>query len=480
MQSASETNPYQKVTRMANVDQSQMWAQLMQAMQSKLFPNGLGADTVFSAASVARAVNLNATDPGVTNFGVYSLGDIVPSNSPAYNPAPSGFVTSYTQFLDWIDLGGDSNPNLQSQLNIALDGDGGATPGLNAVQAGYNTVYSAAAAQYVLQKQAAATVGDTIAPFKSWVLTNYPQYAAAKNQLDGAQSKVDQLSNQLYGPGYQQVQLARQITGINGGAQDPTTQNAYNMQVTSATYVPPGSTAAVIGAAAAVSTSTTAQGVSSFVPLYSLDTAYAATYAEWQKASAAGTIGETFHFDSHSSDYDYKESGWNASAQASWHSFFWSASASSSSSAQTVSVDDSSSDFSVDVSFVGVKAFSITPGTWYQNGSLLSTYKDKLKPGAPDFFSDNGALARRASQIVLGFEPTITVKLSASDYSRLKSSWQTQESLSVGVGPFSFSGSGGADSSKDNIHYDDATSSIKIGPIKSTMPVLLGVVSSKV
>src|SRR5450830_179558 len=262
MQSASETNPYQKVTRMANVDQSQMWAQLMQAMQSKLFPNGLGADTVFSAASVARAVNLNATDPGVTNFGVYSLGDIVPSNSPAYNPAPSGFVTSYTQFLDWIDLGGDSNPNLQSQLNIALDGDGGATPGLNAVQAGYNTVYSAAAAQYVLQKQAAATVGDTIAPFKSWVLTNYPQYAAAKNQLDGAQSKVDQLSNQLYGPGYQQVQLARQITGINGGAQDPTTQNAYNMQVTSATYVPPGSTAAVIGAAAAVSTSTTAQGVS--------------------------------------------------------------------------------------------------------------------------------------------------------------------------------------------------------------------------
>ncbi|PHV39334.1 hypothetical protein CSQ95_09000 [Janthinobacterium sp. BJB304] len=72
------------------------------------------------------------------------------------------------------------------------------------------------------------------------------------------------------------------------------------------------------------------------------------------------------------------------------------------------------------------------------------------------------------------------MKLSAADYSRLKSSWQTQASVSVGVGPFSFSGSGGADSSKDKIHYDDATSSLKIGPIKSTMPVLLGVVSSKV
>lgn len=135
---------------MPNVDQSQMWAQLMQAMQSKLFPNGIGTDMTFSAASVARAVNLNATDPGVTNFGIYSLGDIVPANSPAYNPAPSGFVTSYTQFLDWIDLGGDSNPNLQSQLNIAISGDGGATPGLNAVQAAYNTQYTAAVTQYMV------------------------------------------------------------------------------------------------------------------------------------------------------------------------------------------------------------------------------------------------------------------------------------------------------------------------------------------
>lgn len=452
----------------------------MQAMQSKLFPNGVGADMAFSAASVARSVNLNATDPGVTNFGVYALGDVIPSNNPAYNPAPSGMLTSYAQFLDWIDLGGDTNPNLQSQLNIAINGDGGAKPGLIAIQNGYNTQYAAAVTQYLAQKTVAASVGDTIAPFQSWVLTNYPLLASAKSQLDGAKSQVDQLSIQLYGEGYKQVQLARQITGIDGGAQDPMKQNNYNMQATSATYVPPGSTAAVIGAAAAASTSTTAQNVSSFVPLYSLDTAYAATYTEWQTASVAGNIGETFHFDSHSDAYDYKGSGWNASAQASWGSFFRSVSASSSASAETISVDTSSSDFSVDVSFVGVKAFNITPGPWWQNGGLVSTFKTKLKPGAPDFFSDNGALARRASQVVLGFEPTISIKLSAADYSRLKSSWQTESSVSVGVGPFSFSGAGGADSSKDNIHYDDASSSIKIGPIKSTMPVLLGVVSSKI
>ena len=464
---------------MANVDQSAMWGQLMKAMQEKLFPAGMGSDSMFSAASVARSVNLNATDAGVTNYGIYSLGDIIPANSPSYGPAPSGLATSYAQFLGWVDLGGDGNPNLQSQLNIALNGDGGATPGLNAIQAGYNNVYSAAAAAYIAQKATAATVGDTIAPFKNWVLTNYPTLATAKGQLDGAQSVVDQLSNQLYGPGYTQVQLARQLLSINGGAQDPTAQDNYNMQITSATYIPPGSTAVVIGGAAPAATGTTAQNVSSYVPLYMLDTAYAATYAEWQKASAAGTIGETFHFDSKSDDYDYKESGWNATAKASWSSFFWSASGSTTSSASTVTIDTSSSAFGVDVSFVGVKAFGINPGPWWQDGSLVSTYRNKLKTGAPDFFSDDGALARRASQVVLGFEPTVSIKLTAADYARLKSAWQTQASVSVGVGPFSFSGSGGANSSKDNIHYDDASSSIKIGPIKSTMPVLLGVVSSK-
>lgn len=461
---------------MATVDQSAMWAQLMKSMQAKLFPNGIGSDT-FSAASVARSINLNATDPGVTNYGIYSLGDIIPANSPSYSPAPSGLAATYMQFLNWIDLGGDNNPNLQSQLNIALNGDGGANPGLNAIQAGYNAAYSAAAKAYMDQTTTANMVGDTLPPFKSWVLTNYPSLAEAQSQLAGAQSKVDQLSAQLYGPGYQQVQLARQITGINGGAQDPMQQDNYNMKVTTATYVPPGSTAAVIGQVAAAPVGPSS--VSSYVPLYQLDTAWAATYSEWQAASVAGTVGETFHFDSSSQDYNYQESGWNASAKASWGNFFWSASGSTSASATQMSVDANSTDFSVDVSFVGVKAFGINPGPWWQNGSLVGTYGQKLRAGAPAFFADDGAMARRASQVVLGFEPTVKIKLSAADYSRVKSSWQTQSTVTVGVGPFSFGGSGGANAAKDQIHYDDASSSITIGPVKSTMPVLLGVVSSK-
>lgn len=467
---------------MADVDQSNMWAQLMQSMQSRLFPGGLGPDMAFSVAAVARSVNLDATDPGFMNYGVYALGDIVPANSPTYNPASNpasvGLVASYSQLLDWIDLGAGGNPTLQSYLNTAINGNGGSTSGLLAIQTAYSSQYTRAVTYYLTHKANAASVGCTIEPFWPWALHNYPVLVEAQNQFYGAQSKVEQLSLQLYGPGYAQIQLARHITSISGGAQEPMRQNGYNMQVAAPAYVPPGSAAAQIGAVAEAGTGTPAGSVSFFVPLYSLDPACTATLAEWQEASTTGRIGETFHFDSHSNDYDYRESGWNASAKANWSSFFWSAGASTS-SVQTVNVDASSSDFSVDIAFVGVKAFGITPGSWWQNGSLLSAFKGKLKPGAPDFFSDDGALARRASQVVLGFGPTITVKLSAADYSRLKSSWQSPASFSVGVGPFSFSDAGGPALSKNAIHYDDATSSLKIGPIESTMPVLLGVVSSR-
>jgi hypothetical protein len=462
---------------MANVDQGQMWAQFMQAMQQNLFPNGVDEGSMFSAGSVARSINLNATDPGITNYGIYSLADIIPANSPSYTPLPSGLAATYMQFLSWIDLGGDTNPNLRSQLNIALNGDGGANPGLIAIQAGYNNTYTAAANAYNTFKATATSIGDPVPAFKDWFPTNYPMLATAQSQLDGAQSKVDQLSNQLYGPGYQQVQLARQICGINRGAQDPMQPNNFNMQITSATYIPPGSTAVVIGQAAPAATSPTT--VSSYVPLYVLDTAYAATYGEWQAASVAGQIGTTFEFSSQGGDYDYKSSGWNASAHASWSSFLRSVSGSVSGGSATSEFDLTSSDYHIKVSFVGFKAFSITPGPWWQNGSLVSTYRNKLKPNAPDFFGDNGAMARRVSQVVLGFEPTIEITLSASDYKSLKTAWKTEASLSVGIGPFSFGSSGDANGSTDQIHYDDAKSSIKIGPVKSIMPVLLGVVSSK-
>jgi hypothetical protein len=148
-------------------------------------------------------------------------------------------------------------------------------------------------------------------------------------------------------------------------------------------------------------------------------------------------------------------------------------------SATAVAVDYKASDFEMTVYFVGMGAFPIQPGPWWKNAGLVSNFKDKLKVNHPDFFSDSGSLARRASSVVLGFEPTVSLKMSAADYNRLKSAWQASGSTTVSAGPFSFGASFSANDKKDKIKYSDADSTVTIGPIKSTMPVLLGVISSK-
>lgn len=312
--------------------------------------------------------------------------------------------------------------------------------------------------------------------FEAWTYVNYPACASAQRQLAGAQSHYDELNFQAYGPGYQELQTARALIAFtSGGGQDFTVQNPNNMEIVTTTIPPTGSRKVLIGNPPPKEAS---KQITSFAPLYTLDTAYQAQYAVWQKASVEGRIGNTITISSSSKDYDYSESGWSAAARASWSGWFRSVSAEASASTQTISIDTSSTDFGMEVSFVGVAAFGIRPGPWWQNGSLVSKFKNQLKPNHPDFFSDDGKLARHAAQVVLGFEPTVTLKMSADDYSRLKTAWQTP-GVSASFGPFSFSGSASAHASKDDIHYDDAAASIKIGPVKSTMPVLLGVVSQK-
>lgn len=96
------------------------------------------------------------------------------------------------------------------------------------------------------------------------------------------------------------------------------------------------------------------------------------------------------------------------------------------------------------------------------------------------FFGEGGALSAIATQVVVGFEPTVTLKMSASDYSNVKSSWEASATTSIGIGPFRLGSlTGSANGTKQDIKYDDATASVTIGPISSTLPVLLGVISQK-
>jgi hypothetical protein len=129
--------------------------------------------------------------------------------------------------------------------------------------------------------------------------------------------------------------------------------------------------------------------------------------------------------------------------------------------------------------FTGLQAVPINPGQWY-DGGIVETYKTKLLPSAPQYFGTNGSMGLLPTRLIIGFEPTITLQLLNADYSSFKKNWQAQATASVNIGPFSIgNASFSTYGDKGDVTFNDQESTIVIGPVKSALPLLLGVISTK-
>ena len=449
---------------MTTVDTIIPWARWTSALISTLYPNGMGEGTQFSIGSTSTYVDLVDANPDVTNYGVYQIGDAIPAASPNYSVLSSGLALTYDLFLDHIDLKGDIDPNLKGLLN-------GAASDANEAQGAYKAALTEAAKEYNL-----ITKGEKNPPsLTEWAAMNYPGLKAAKETLQSATAHYDQLLTKAYGAGAEVLLQAKNMAGPNGGALDQASTK-YNMVAASGSIAPAGSKKTLPGGTSATKEPGNLKTFQA--PSYSIDQSLAANYPTWQSNSVNNIVDQTIDYSSGKADTSFKEAGWHAEAKTSW-SFFVDVTATASGQQKTINIDASASEFSMSVSFAGFGKYAVTPGIWWQNGSMVSNFKDQLIKDSPDYFAEDGPLARRATAVVLGFVPTVKLKMSAADYSRLKTAWSTSASLSVGIGPFSFSGSGGGGGGKDVMHFSDADSSVTMGPVKSTMPVLLGVESQE-
>lgn len=452
---------------MADVDSTGIWQHWIKQLIDAVTSGGLGEGQQFSAGSTTLSVDLANADPQISAFNIFEIGDTVPAASPTYAPG-SGLATSYSLFLNFVDLGGSVDPNIQSQLNLAAEA-------VSQAQSNFVTQQNTAYTNFASYKKNI----DPNAIFDTWVAANYPVYLAAKNALTGAQSQYDQLAIQAYGAGYQALAAAQSSVGYTAGAQSIATQNAFNMAVKTGTVAPVGSGPAVLPGQFPPPPADNM--FSSFRPAYQLDSSFPTRFAEWQRASTAGgPPGASISVSSTSQTLSWSEFGWNASLSADVVADFWSVGVAGSTKGEKTSIDTTSKDFSLEVDFVGLGSFAINPGGWWANGSLVSNYRDKLKSGAPDFFGPNGSLARRPYEAVIGFEPTVKLSLDSQDYQDAKTTWQASATLSVGIGPFRLgSATVNTNGGKENMTYDDASATVTIGPLKSSVPILLGVISQQ-
>ncbi len=313
--------------------------------------------------------------------------------------------------------------------------------------------------------------------FWNYANSQCPVYIAAYNALIAAQSHYDNLMTQKYGMGYQEIQQALNAIGFNGGARDANNKNNYNMQIKRGTVAPAGSTPVQPGETVLPPGTSLSQF---YVPSYTLGGDFARTFAEWQAKSSQNKVDVgPLHISGSSSSSDWSKFGWNAGVSASLFKSFFSLWAKGSASSESVTQNFESTDYDLDISFTGLSLLPIQPGIWLRS-ALIQQFKNSLRTGSGEFFGENGTLNLLPAQAIVGFEPKVSLKLNNKSYHEFKLKWQAEATASLGIGPFRIgNASVRTYGEKESIQYDDNSQTISIGPIKSTLPLLLGVISTK-
>lgn len=456
---------------MSAITSKTAWNAYALAVMQQVFGNNFDPDTTtFSLAGQTLNVDLANADPAISNASVFGIGNTIPVAGGAY-VAGSNLVSSYFSFLNWIKLQNDPNPNLQGQINNAA-------ANLTANQNNYQTVFTQAIAAWNNYKTVA---GSNIA-FLDYCNSQYPVYGQAKSALDAAQAQYSQLMLQAYGPDYQTIVNAQNITGFNG-AQSTMAQTQYNMPVKFGAGAPMGSGPAVLpGQTPPPPVSSL---ISTYAPGFTLNSAFLADYQRWQTQSVQQPPvmnGLKIHLDASSTTSDWEAMGWSAQMSASFPILdFITIKFQAQASYAAQNFNYASSSFSMDVEYLGSGLYPINSNLWF-NPSICENYGNSLRTGAPDFFSEaGGSLARYPSQVLVGFQPKITMTLAASDYTSFKSQFEQSSTLSVKVGPFTVgSASESSYSDKENVTFNDSNNSFSIGPVQTTIPNIIGVVCSKI
>jgi hypothetical protein len=403
-------------------------------------------------------VDLINTDPEIINGNIYSIGNVIPKCSPTYAPQ-SSLIGAYSSFLNHINLGGNADPNLD---NLIIS----ANIKLNTATDKFNAQFIKSLATYQGMKQAIPDLD-----WSKYVLQYGSAYIVARDAMNACQSEYDKYSMEKYGADYNLIMDARKKIDIDAGAMNTVSKTSYNMLSKLGSQSPlPGENP----------TDPSITFSTLYEPGYQLDSAFTIAYKEWQVKSVNDTVDAgPIEVSGTTNAEQYSEFGWDASIGGSCFGDFFSVFGSGSASGQTINQSWQSTNFNLKMSYTGLQTFKIEPYPWFDQ-NLITEYKDKLLPDSPNFFGKDGALSLLPYEIIVGFEPKLELTLDNSDYKEFKNSFNASTTASLSIGPFRIGkASTSTYSKKSDVSFSDETSTITVGPIKSTLPLLLGVICSK-
>lgn len=262
-----------------------------------------------------------------------------------------------------------------------------------------------------------------------------------------------------------------------------------------------------MGAQAPAGASTAAPGTgapapTTYVPAYALDNGFRTKYEEWQASSVAGRTSGGGVIRVHSSGRaatapvprslratasvrmatalpPFVRILAPAQAQAQTRALSSDAAllapASHGAGANTNADADADADgsgYSIEVAFTGLGTFMLGPAAWFSDTAVRLFGGQLSAADQARYFGSAGVLARRMYQVVLGFEPSVSLRIGAQDAGTARALAAQPPGSAIGVGPLTFATA----SLTSTIRHDGST--VTIGPAASTLPILLGVVST--
>ncbi|BAY23376.1 hypothetical protein NIES2100_31410 [Calothrix sp. NIES-2100] len=373
-------------------------------------------EQLFTLTAPIIAVDFANKDVGVSNRNIYNLGNSVPAWSRNYIPK-SDFLTSYRLFLDCIDL----TPNTDSNKN----------------KFSYNA-------------------RENLDKFYVNLINAYDKDNIPKNSvfIKKIEHEIHKIKYNKYGSVYQIIEEARQKCNL---ALNSSQQNLYNMPV-SITFSPPAGSQGV-----------SEPPVKTFMPAYFLS-GFLKRYEEWQSLSVNSKKEVSIIIDN-----DTQSICWN---QEKYRSIIFPESAITLNKVSQKEQDCKIKFLKMKVEFTGLGIFQIKPGDWF-DPSIVMMFKDRLIKGSPLFFGQNGLMGLLPSNVVIGFEPSITILFDKQHYTAVKEAYNDyinqlgsktyfkKIDISSLIGNY-----------KAVVSFDDESHLIKI-VINSTVPVMLALISTK-
>lgn len=396
------------------------WSEWSRALVSTLFPGGLGPGQHFAFGQTTLMADFANADPQVANAEIFRIGDTVPAAAPNFVPQAS-LSDAYGFFLQRIE-----SPALaMAQANMAAAN--------SAAQTGFNMpakVGTQSPAGYLPPGQ-----GGTAQALQAMFLpayeldtgfrTRYQEWQSLSARGQTRAGGVISFSSRIGDPpGSSPSMHALMPPSVSTLAAQPSPDPAVAPQVPT----PPAFFRVVVAAPAPLQSA------------FAVDTAQPPALPP-------------------------------SSAQAAVEHY----------RPVALAANRGSSNFSLEVSFTGLGTFMIGPARWFSD-TAVRLFADQLSPTDKAlFFAAGGVLARRIYQVVIAFEPTVILRFDDREvFKNAKTLLSDPQGDSVSIGPLNFDSKLIASASSKGAVYSDDVQTITIGPVPSTLPILLGVVSTDV